>query len=53
MKNGLLMKKRDEKPDASNLDVFDYDLGVLLLNLQADFWDLVTQVWPLMQFYSS
>ena len=53
MKNGLLMKKRDEKPDASKLDVFDYDLGVLLLNFQADFWDLVTQVWPLMQLYSS
>jgi len=43
MKKGLLMKKLDEKPDASKLDVFDYDLGVLLLNLQADFWDLVTQ----------
>ena len=48
MKKGLLMRKSDEKPNSSQLDVFDYDLGVLLLNLQADFWDLVTQVWQLM-----
>ena len=29
--------------DGASDDVFDYDLGVLMVNLQADFWDISAQ----------